>query len=680
MPYDRLSSLPADVQRLPKRGQLVWRAAWRTAHETNHEPEGSAAAIAWSAAERAGFKAACDGHVFPEGATRCQKCGMAKAITTADGLVGHPTDHVTHRPAQSEDAFSPIAGPKPVPVLETPIKSLWAVKFVDEERGTIRGLLAPYGGPPELGDRDLTGEWFDSATDFGDSLFGGVALPVLFHHGQDKAIDADVIGRFTKTEDDAQGRWLEAQLDKAHAYYQQVAELIRRGGAGLSSGAVSHLVQRTKEGYIKRWPIVEGSITPTPANPLAVIEGIKAIELLGRSGISQELTALLAPQEDGMGMETDAIKSAIADFNRSGGKAGAAEGNRLAAEATKTLGGEHRYIDGGIVRVQAPARVVTANGGGTAATVRIAPPAPTTLRDATKASPGAKAATEQKPPPAPVEGKPGQPPEAPAAAPEKPSNEATPPGAGSNATRAAAKDSHTEEGYTPSETPGKKPAETAEESKAKKAIRGSYMSAADRIKAMAERWKAMPQEDALQTLQDVHDLIANAFPEVCAMEEEEPAPEGAGGQPEGTEAEPKKDTVVNVVHAPRIPTDEHEQPDAGREAGADSKSRAAAKSADPGASIKGLIADMEARLEANATKRALALEERMEAIERTPAANGPVRRTSETKSRRETETESPEEAEIKSLERVIAGTTNPTVKRVLGQDLATLQLKRAGLK
>jgi hypothetical protein len=46
-----------------------------------------------------------------------------------------------------------------------------------------------------------------------------------------------------------------------------VLELVDQGALGWSSGSLPHLVDVATDGYIRRWPIVEGSLTPTPAEP-----------------------------------------------------------------------------------------------------------------------------------------------------------------------------------------------------------------------------------------------------------------------------------------------------------------------------------------------------------------------------------------------------------------------------
>ena len=140
----------------------------------------------------------------------------------------------------------------------------YAVKFVDGHDDLIEGMLAPFGGP--IAGKDLDGEFFSSETDFSLEWFGDWQRPLLFGHGFDPTLKTSVVGRI-KVEPTEKGVWMQAQLDKKHAYYEQIAALLGEG-LGLSSGAVDHLTDiDTKSGHIKRWPLIEGSLTPTPANP-----------------------------------------------------------------------------------------------------------------------------------------------------------------------------------------------------------------------------------------------------------------------------------------------------------------------------------------------------------------------------------------------------------------------------
>ena len=138
-----------------------------------------------------------------------------------------------------------------------------AVKFVDGHDDLIEVMLAPFGGP--IAGKDLDGEFFSENTDFALEWFSDWQRPLLFGHGYDPALKTSVVGRI-RVEPTDKGLWMQAQLDKKHAYYEQIAGLLQEG-LGLSSGSVDHLAEANKSGEIIRWPLIEGSLTPTPANP-----------------------------------------------------------------------------------------------------------------------------------------------------------------------------------------------------------------------------------------------------------------------------------------------------------------------------------------------------------------------------------------------------------------------------
>jgi len=65
-----------------------------------------------------------------------------------------------------------------------------------------------------------------------------------------------------------EGLWYQAQLDMADEYAKMIYELAQKGKLGFSSGAASHMVERTPVGKsfeIKRWNLAEASLTPQPA-------------------------------------------------------------------------------------------------------------------------------------------------------------------------------------------------------------------------------------------------------------------------------------------------------------------------------------------------------------------------------------------------------------------------------
>ena len=166
---------------------------------------------------------------------------------------------------------------------------LTSVKLVDPEKGLIEGLAIPFGGP--LSGKDLDGEFFTKSTNF--LLDDYDKRPLRYQHAKDPAIGWDRIGWQTKAEiKDDEGMWVSAQLDLAHDYAARVIRLLRgctcsddpcacegKSVLGFSSGAQgSGVLMDYGSGEILRWPWVELSLTPTPANPYAMVEG-KSIRL-----------------------------------------------------------------------------------------------------------------------------------------------------------------------------------------------------------------------------------------------------------------------------------------------------------------------------------------------------------------------------------------------------------------
>lgn len=150
-----------------------------------------------------------------------------------------------------------------------------AVKFVKGD--IIEGPGMPFGGP--IGGQDIDGEDFGADTDFCLEWFGEAGRPLLYHHGLDGHVKTTVVGRQMGFEIRDDAAWVQSQLDKSSRYYKVVKELIEKGALGYSSGAMPHLVTKTSTGHITRWPWVEISLTPTPANPNKVY-AVKAVDAL----------------------------------------------------------------------------------------------------------------------------------------------------------------------------------------------------------------------------------------------------------------------------------------------------------------------------------------------------------------------------------------------------------------
>ena len=141
-------------------------------------------------------------------------------------------------------------------------EAMKTVKMIDERAGRVGGYLIAWG---EAAQPDMQGEYFTPETDVGLDWYE--RRPVLYHHGLDGTLKAAVIGVIDRLAPDEMGLWAEAQLDLHKRYVRAVQRLVDQGALSWSSGSLPHLVEVDEGGCIKRWPIVEGSLTPTPAEP-----------------------------------------------------------------------------------------------------------------------------------------------------------------------------------------------------------------------------------------------------------------------------------------------------------------------------------------------------------------------------------------------------------------------------
>ena len=140
--------------------------------------------------------------------------------------------------------------------------------------GKVGGYLVRFSDPKTP---DLEGDFFTKETDLG--IDDGDRLPVYYQHGFDSQLKTRRIGRAVTKIDDT-GMWLEAQLELRDEYERMIYELAQSGKLGWSSGAAGHLVEREQIGkawHIKSWPIAEGSLTPTPAEPRNAAIPIKSL-------------------------------------------------------------------------------------------------------------------------------------------------------------------------------------------------------------------------------------------------------------------------------------------------------------------------------------------------------------------------------------------------------------------
>jgi HK97 family phage major capsid protein len=142
-----------------------------------------------------------------------------------------------------------------------PIRASTCVKALGTE-GRVGGYLVVWG---DASQPDLQGEYFTPDTDLGLDWYP--RRPVLYHHGLDGDLGPVMIGQIEVMQPDHTGVWVEAQLDMRSRWARAVLDLVQRDALGWSSGSLPHLVDVAPDGHIRRWPVVEGSLTPSPAEP-----------------------------------------------------------------------------------------------------------------------------------------------------------------------------------------------------------------------------------------------------------------------------------------------------------------------------------------------------------------------------------------------------------------------------
>jgi hypothetical protein len=155
---------------------------------------------------------------------------------------------------------------------------LMCIKSLGGDR--IGGYLALWGNEDT---KDLVGEFFSPETNFWLGTWGD-KMPALYHHGYNPDLRGfkSVVGAWDTFKKDHIGLWVEGELKKHHEYKEAISTLIEEKAAFLSSGALPkpEYIIVESNGYIKSWPIIEGSITPTPCEPrMASVAFLKAANI-----------------------------------------------------------------------------------------------------------------------------------------------------------------------------------------------------------------------------------------------------------------------------------------------------------------------------------------------------------------------------------------------------------------
>ena len=175
-------------------------------------------------------------------------------------------DETTETTIEQTDSTAEQAPPNPHARL--------AIKTIHEDDAgvTVGGPLLLWGDNRRV---DLQGEYFTPETRLWLEQYKSV--PALFHHGMDPKVGLEVVGHRVKTEIAEDGVWVQDWIDKSTKYWALIEKLLKQGKLYYSPGSVPHLTKSADDGRLISWPIVEDTLTPTPAQfRLRAVEQIKA--------------------------------------------------------------------------------------------------------------------------------------------------------------------------------------------------------------------------------------------------------------------------------------------------------------------------------------------------------------------------------------------------------------------
>ena len=188
----------------------------------------------------------------------CKTCGMSK-----DGCPSHKADYAGPGKHDYEEVNVPT---KSLEDDESEILIAFGgeIKALEQKdgKGGFEGFLVRYS---DSENPDLVGDFFTKSTEL--YVEDGAIIPVLYDHGLNATLKGRKIGR-AKTEHKDAGLFIKGELDLRDDFEKAVYdELVKKGKAGLSSGAASHMVRRKKSdkkgvSEILSWGIAEASITP----------------------------------------------------------------------------------------------------------------------------------------------------------------------------------------------------------------------------------------------------------------------------------------------------------------------------------------------------------------------------------------------------------------------------------
>ena len=133
---------------------------------------------------------------------------------------------------------------------------------VKEGGNTVSGWLVQFDKV------DVDGQYFTKDTDYGTDR-DQISLPIMYRHGKSKKAKKTRYGELHITRKET-GLWAEGTVDTNKKYAKEILGFAANGTLGWSSGSSEHcaeFVKTTKGERIDTWFLIEGSLTPNPAEP-----------------------------------------------------------------------------------------------------------------------------------------------------------------------------------------------------------------------------------------------------------------------------------------------------------------------------------------------------------------------------------------------------------------------------
>lgn len=172
------------------------------------------------------------------------------------------------------------------------------VKLLDSS-GRVGGYLVRF---TDASHKDLSGDYFNADTYFGPT--DGNGAECLYEHGypvipENKQLNAETVQALKmladrtfkplKTFKDTIGIFAETILDIEDEYEKFIHDRVKAGKVGWSSASSGHRVKRAADGYLSRWPIAEGSLTPRPCEPLNKAVTMKSLASMKFVGLDDDV-------------------------------------------------------------------------------------------------------------------------------------------------------------------------------------------------------------------------------------------------------------------------------------------------------------------------------------------------------------------------------------------------------